>query len=47
VISVPGGESYALPVLTRPHRPFLGVTAIDDAIGTAAKTAIGMIEVGQ
>lgn len=44
VIGAPGGESYAVALLTRPHRPFLGVTAIDDAIGTAAKTAIDMIE---
>jgi beta-lactamase class A len=47
VITTPTGDAYAVAVFTRPHRPFSGVAAIDDAMGIATKTGIEMIETRQ
>jgi beta-lactamase class A len=44
VISVPTGQSYAVAVLTRPHRPFIGVPLMNDAMANAARAAIRMLE---
>jgi beta-lactamase class A len=44
VIGTAEGESYAVAVLTRPHQPFVGVPAIDQAMGLAVKAAIDLLE---
>jgi len=40
VITAPTGERYALAVLTRPHRPFVGTATIDHAMAEAVRVAI-------
>jgi len=44
VIGTAEGESYAVAVLTRLHQPFVGVPAIDQAMGLAVKAAIDRLE---
>jgi SAM-dependent methyltransferase len=39
VIGDPRGDSYAVAMLTRLHRPFQGVPAVDDAMRAASRTA--------
>lgn len=40
VINTPSGESYAVAVLTRAHRPFVGVAKTDQAMAEAVRLAI-------
>jgi beta-lactamase class A len=40
VITAPGGERYAVAVLTRPHEPFVGTATIDDVMAEAVRIAI-------
>ena len=40
VITTPGDDCYALAVLTRPHRPFVGTSAIDCAMAEAVRVAV-------
>jgi beta-lactamase class A len=44
VISDPGGESHAVAVLTRLHRPFGEAPAVDDAMRSVVRTGIAMLE---
>jgi beta-lactamase class A len=43
VIGDPDRESYAVAVLTRLHRPFKEVSAIDDAMRTAVRTGMDLL----
>ncbi len=43
-ITTPGGETYGVAVLTRPHRAYERVGEIDHAIGLAVMRAVGHLE---
>lgn len=43
VITTPTGEHFALAVLTRPHRPFVGTATIDRAMSEAVRVAIAYL----
>jgi beta-lactamase class A len=43
VVGDPRGESYAVAALTRLHRPFKGVPAVDDGMRTAVRTGINLL----
>jgi beta-lactamase class A len=43
-ITTPTGETYAVAVLTRPHRPFDRIPEIDQVMGLAVKAAIEHLE---
>jgi len=44
VITDPAGETYAVAVLTRAHRPFHAEAAINAAMATAARTALNELQ---